>query len=636
MATRTLWIVYTVCSGVVILALLGLSVVAMNLDRQRQRAQLRERQDQLTRLALWRLDSNLAAILVQEAAQPPSSKPEIGGNELGTHFVESRFRARAAGAASPFAAGEDSDNVLPPDALPAFVERLPELPALATSEVTAVQSPFSLLEVIIDPAPLDPKRIESTFATSFVGSSSLSKTEGGESEATEFGGAWGGSDPPMSDMRSFAPSGPFGGQTIEQGAADSPMGRPGRPQEKIKPPTSRNPQLAGSAARQKAVAAQEMAREFEERALQTSNILANAVLGVPRRPAELRLGLPRPVWVGPQLVLARRIDNGNGEEVAGSVLDWEAIRSHLLLGIADTLPNARLHPAPDADPGDVPLLASAPIRLEPGAVDLATGDTSFLHLLLAACWVAVLLAIGSFAILLQQVAALSERRRRFVSSVTHELRSPLTTFSLYTEMLLGDMVQGEDKRRDYLGTLAAEARRLNHLVENVLAYSRIERRGTGSRRRSITVAELLELAGSRLADRARQAGMALELRNDDPERLVDVDPAAVEQILFNLVDNACKYADTATDRRIHVECFRKRRRLYVRVRDHGPGVSPVRRRTLFRPFSTSAREAAERRLPGVGLGLDLSRRLAREMGGDLWHEKRHRGGAAFLLAMRTC
>jgi K+-sensing histidine kinase KdpD len=93
------------------------------------------------------------------------------------------------------------------------------------------------------------------------------------------------------------------------------------------------------------------------------------------------------------------------------------------------------------------------------------------------------------------------------------------------------------------------------------------------------------------------------------------DMAVVEQILFNLVDNAAKYARTATDRRIHIEANHQDKYITLTVRDHGPGIGGAAAERS-QPFEKSAQESAET-APGVGLGLALCRRLAREMGGRL-------------------
>ena len=114
---------------------------------------------------------------------------------------------------------------------------------------------------------------------------------------------------------------------------------------------------------------------------------------------------------------------------------------------------------------------------------------------------------------------------------------------------------------------------------------------------------------------------------------VIADPAAVEQILFNLVDNACKYAALAIDRTLHLEAQTRGGWFYLRVRDHGPGVDSARRRMLFQAFRKSAEDAAVS-APGVGLGLALCRRLARDMGGNLRYEP-HASGASFALSLKA-
>jgi signal transduction histidine kinase len=264
---------------------------------------------------------------------------------------------------------------------------------------------------------------------------------------------------------------------------------------------------------------------------------------------------------------------------------------------------------------------------------VAPGDGwSPARITLAVAWICVLFAVAAVAVLLVGTVSLSERRAAFVSAVTHEMRTPLTTFQMYTEMLGEGMVADEEKRSRYVTTLRVEAGRLGHLIENVLSYARLERGRHAARLDRVPVKAILDGATDRLRGRAEQAGMSLVVENGDPEAAVRADPSAVEQILFNLVDNACKYAAPATDRRIHLAAADTNGRIRFSVRDHGPGVPDTDRRRLFRPFSKSAREAAST-APGVGLGLALSRRLARRMGGELRVEDGTGEGAHFTLEL---
>jgi signal transduction histidine kinase len=170
----------------------------------------------------------------------------------------------------------------------------------------------------------------------------------------------------------------------------------------------------------------------------------------------------------------------------------------------------------------------------------------------------------------------------------------------------------------YLETLRVESDRLSHLVENVLEYARLERGRRSSRAESLTLKKLVERVWGRLSDRAAQGEMDLvmEVNDEAAEATVRTDPRAVDQILFNLVDNACKYARVAADRRLHLIVAATASAATFTVRDHGPGISAAAAKKLFRPFSKSVHEAAAT-APGVGLGLALSRRLARELGGRL-------------------
>lgn len=347
-------------------------------------------------------------------------------------------------------------------------------------------------------------------------------------------------------------------------------------------------------------------------------------------------GMPMtPLCVGGQLMLARRIVIGGREYVQGCLLDWPSIETALRETVDDLLPEARFEPVEEPPQDPSRMLASLPIRLLPGRW-FPNGDaaTSPILLSLALAWACVLVAAVAVAGLLRGVIRLSERRASFVTAVTHELRTPLTTFQMYAEMLAEGMVTDPSQQRHYLGTLRTEALRLTHLVENVLSYARLERGRIDRRLESLPLGELVDRMADRLAARASQTGMELVVAGEPDARAATVraNGSAVEQILFNLVDNACKYAAAAEDRRLELTLHADAKTAELRLRDYGPGVASVMRRRLFRPFSKSAREAAVS-APGVGLGLALSRRLARDMGGELRYEPPTGGGACFVLTL---
>ncbi|HTQ40894.1 MAG TPA: HAMP domain-containing sensor histidine kinase, partial [Pirellulales bacterium] len=351
--------------------------------------------------------------------------------------------------------------------------------------------------------------------------------------------------------------------------------------------------------------------------------------------SEAMASVMTPLWLNNKLLLARRVTIAGNEVLQGCLLNWPALKEQMLSDIKDLLPQADLQPVVNlSEDSESHRLASLPVMLIPGALaEVNSPGLSPIRQSLLIAWSALLLTAIAGAIVLQGVITLSERRAAFVSAVTHELRTPLTTFRMYAEMLSEGMVATDAERRQYLDTLRVEADRLTHLVANVLAYARLERGRPGGRVETLSLEKLLAVATQRLSERAAQAQFQLNVESgvDVLACTVRADPAAVEQILFNLVDNACKYAASATDRTLHLSATHDGRQLKISVRDHGPGISSADQRRLFQAFRKSAQEAAHS-APGVGLGLALSRRLAQDMHGDLCYESRS-DGACFVLSL---
>jgi signal transduction histidine kinase len=331
------------------------------------------------------------------------------------------------------------------------------------------------------------------------------------------------------------------------------------------------------------------------------------------------LGAPRALWLGKDAISIVR--TGQGCAAAGVAVEAGALQDALKSQIADLLPDARITAAPADLASAAYPLAAMPLQLDPGrTVSEQLGGLqrdSALGPALAIAWICVVAVVVAMAVLLAGAMALAERRAAFVSAVTHELRTPITSLRLYADMLGEGMVADEARRGEYLATIRGEADRLGRLVENVLAYARLERSPDSASQKSLVVGEVIAPCRERLERRAREAGMELAVELGETAGIaVRVDPTLVEQALFNLVDNACKYAAGAKDRRIELRGERRDGALALLVSDHGPGIAADMRARLFRPFSRSAREAAGS-APGVGLGLALSRRLARRFGGDL-------------------
>ncbi len=331
-----------------------------------------------------------------------------------------------------------------------------------------------------------------------------------------------------------------------------------------------------------------------------------------------------PLWVHGELLLARRT---GPRSVQGAWLDWLELQRWLPTTVTDLLPNARLEPANPRDERER-RLAALPLKLVPGVLAASPEPAqSSVRLVLLVAWAGLVFATLAVIALLAGTLSLSERRASFVSAVTHELRTPMTTLQTYAEMLVDEKITDAPTRQLYLKTLHDEAVRLGHLVENVLTYSGVERGRTVAATETLQVTALLERFRERLSTRLGRAGMTLEIDCDQSLRVQGA-AGPIEHIFFNLIDNAAKYGSgcvsiTAVTRGSMVELF---------VRDQGRGVNADVRGRLFEPFSKSAEHAAGT-VPGVGLGLALSRSLARAMAGNLRFLPTE-GGACFVLSLR--
>ena len=268
-----------------------------------------------------------------------------------------------------------------------------------------------------------------------------------------------------------------------------------------------------------------------------------------------------------------------------------------------------------------------------GYVASGNGEGFFwVSVLLVAIFVAAILAGGS--LLLWQARRSEEeaaQKTSFVANVSHEFKTPLTTIRLYSELLEQGRVRDQAQGGEYLRTIGRETQRLARLVNNALDFSRLEQGRKKYARESIDLTmELARLLDTQ-APRVAEAGLVLKRELPPEPVVVTADRDAIEQIILNLIDNACKYAAEGGEVVVAVvPCAGGGAE--IRVSDRGPGVPPEHRARIFDKFHR-VDDALTAEKTGAGLGLSIARQLARGLGGELRYEPRAGAGAEFVLRL---
>jgi signal transduction histidine kinase len=289
-----------------------------------------------------------------------------------------------------------------------------------------------------------------------------------------------------------------------------------------------------------------------------------------------------------------------------------------------------------------PFLATATIASLPhwlvtaySSADAGVAGGSFLLIssLLVGTFVIAILLGGSLLLWQAHRNQVDARQKTsFVSNVSHELKTPLTTIRMYAEMLGEKRIEDSDKQQSYLQTIIRESQRLTRLVNNVLDFSRLEQGRKKFSKEELDLTALLQrLLDSQLV-RIEDAGMQLIRKIDDVAAFVESDRDALEQIVLNLVDNAIKYA--ADGETLSVELQQQEGRCLVCIKDNGPGIPSAHHQQIFAKFHRVDASLTARQ-QGSGLGLSIARQLAEGLGGALSFCPNADGGSCFELTLPT-
>ncbi|MDH3377275.1 MAG: ATP-binding protein [Gammaproteobacteria bacterium] len=214
--------------------------------------------------------------------------------------------------------------------------------------------------------------------------------------------------------------------------------------------------------------------------------------------------------------------------------------------------------------------------------------------------------------------ALARQQQDFVSAVSHELNTPLTSIRMYGEMLCEGWAS-EDKKQSYYEYIFAESERLSRLIANVLQLARMTRNDLPVALKPVGVSEIMDGIRSKISSQVEHAGFGLQIHCTDAaaDTVIRVDTDLFAQIIINLVDNAIKFSHDAATKSIDINCTLQRdRTVLCSIRDYGPGVARDQMKKIFKLFYRSENELT-RETVGTGIGLALAHQLTVAMRGRI-------------------
>ena len=260
----------------------------------------------------------------------------------------------------------------------------------------------------------------------------------------------------------------------------------------------------------------------------------------------------------------------------------------------------------------------------------ATGRNTLMTMMVV---LAVIFLTGLFAIYksARTIVDLSERRSQFVSSVTHELKTPLTNIRMYVEMLEQGIAKDTEREQEYFQIINSEGSRLSRLINNVLDLAKLEKK-----QRSLTLTEgafeeVVAEVQAVMQAKLQQAGFTLKIVQENI-RPFKYDREAMIQVLINLIENSIKFCQSAHNKEITIRIDQDAGRIKIAVSDHGPGIPRHALKKVFDDFYR-VDNALGRKTRGTGIGLALVKKLITLSGGQVFAENNPGGGCTVIISL---
>jgi len=269
--------------------------------------------------------------------------------------------------------------------------------------------------------------------------------------------------------------------------------------------------------------------------------------------------------------------------------------------------------------------------------DMPSGESGGFILLIAFLLV-LALVFGTFSLfrLTYRQSQLAQQHQDFISSVSHELKTPITSIQMYGEILKNGWVD-EVKREQYYDFIYSESERLSRLISNILQVSKVSRNSLSLEMKPVTVNEIVDVIESKIDSQIKQRSFNynISVEHTIKNKNISVDIDALTQVIINLVDNAIKYSSHSSKKQIDITfSVLSNNKISISVRDYGVGIAKSEVDKVFELFYRIGDELT-RDSKGTGIGLALVKELTHAMNGEI-KVIHHSKGVEFTLNFVEC
>lgn len=245
-------------------------------------------------------------------------------------------------------------------------------------------------------------------------------------------------------------------------------------------------------------------------------------------------------------------------------------------------------------------------------------------------FIVIVLALGLFFTLqiINKELLLSKLKSDFISTVSHEFKSPLTSIRQMSEMLLNERIKTESRKKEYYAVMLEQSERLSHLIDNILDFSKIEEGKKAFRFEKTNVTELIDHVKSVFQNSNSNEGFTVSLSMPESLPELVIDKEAIQQVLYNLLDNANKYSGDS--KKIEIMAESTGDSVKISVKDFGIGIEREDRQKIFERFFRGGNELT-RSVKGSGIGLTIVKKIIEAHHGTVSLESTPGKGSTFII-----